>query len=353
MQSNYGAVLQAAALRFFLEKELEADVEVINFTTDAHIKENKIIKKRSDNFLRNIYYFIFSVFRFRQLYLRKKKTKLFKNQYLNLTNRYTSVEELLHNPPFEDIYITGSDQVFNPGKEYIPVYYLGFDKKQGRKIAYSPSFGISQFSEEFKRIITPYLMDFDSISCREDSGSTFISEIVNYTIPTLLDPVTLLSKKDWDLIAVLPNIRYEYIFIYNLNGGYDLINYAQFLKEKTGLKIVCLASNITHFYKVDKQIYSAGPAEFLGLIKNAKYVITDSFHGTMFSIIFGKKFSTLISTPSTSSRITNVLKKLNLIERVSMDATKFNFSAIDKEYCVNFDKITEPSKKYLRESCVL
>lgn len=353
MQSNYGAVLQAAALRLFLKEELNADVEVVNFTTDSHLSDNKVIKKRSPIFLKNLYYFLFSLLRYRQLSTRKKKTELFKASYLNLSKRYKTVEELLSNPPTEDIYITGSDQVFNPGKEYLPVYYLGFCKKEGRKVAYSPSFGISTFSEDFKNVITPYIKDFDFLSCREQSGSDFITQIIGKEVPTLLDPVTLLSKEKWSSIANPPHIKSEYIFVYNLNGGYDLIKYANLLKDRTGLKIVCLASNITHFYNVDTQMYNAGPAEFLGYIRDAQYVITDSFHGTMFSLIFNKKFSTLISTLSTSSRITNILGKLGLQDHISLDATKINFDSIDKNYSVDFDKISNTSKMYLRKSCSL
>lgn len=353
MQSNYGAVLQATALRLFLVKEMGADVEVVNFTTDAHLADNKIIKKRSSNWARNIYYLFFSCLRYKSLNLRKKRTEAFKEKYLNLTKRYATVKEVIDNPPFEDVYITGSDQVFNPGKNYMPVYYLGFDKKRSKKIAYAPSFGISVFSDDFQKDITPFLNDFDSLSCREENGASFISRIINKPVPTVLDPVTLLSKEDWDSIAVSPKYDNDYIFIYNLNGGYDLVNYAKKLKEETGLRIICLASNITHRYNVDLQLYDLGPAEFLGYIKNARYVITDSFHGTMFSLIFEKKFSTYISTPSTSSRIINILTILGLKERVATDASQFSFSTIDKNYDVDFSDISHNSKEFLLKSCRL
>lgn len=351
MQSNYGAILQATALRLFLKDELDADVEVINFTTDSHLADNKVIKKRSPVFLKNIYYSLFSLLRYGQLSTRKRKTELFKSSYLNLSQRYKTVKELLDNPPKEDIYITGSDQVFNPGKDYLPVYFLGFDKGGGRKVAYSPSFGISSFSDSFEKDIAQYLKDFDFLSCREQSGSDFIAKIIGKEIPTLLDPVTLLSKEQWSSLAKSSYNGKGYIFVYNLNGGYDLIHYANLLKQKVGLRIICLASNITHFYNVDSQIYNAGPAEFLGYIRDAKYVITDSFHGTMFSLIFNKKFSTLISTPSTSSRITNILGKLELQDHISFSPTEIDFESISKNYSVDFEKLSNASKIYLRKSC--
>ena len=293
-QTNYGAVLQAYALQKYLQNQPGTEVEIIDFTTPEHLEGHKICKKQSlKNPVAAIAYYFFTLIHYRQLKRRVIRTWDFKNKYFKFSQRYSSMKDALENHPKEDIYITGSDQVFNPSGKYVPLYYLGFDKGNGKKVAYAPSFGISKFD--------------DSITHK------------------------------------------NYIFIYDLNGAESLISIAKKIQKDTRLPIVCLTRNRLKMYPINKQIYDAGPAEFVGWIKNASYVVTDSFHGTVFSLIFSKQFFTYIALERTSSRIRNILGKAGLENRiVTKEGLKlFDFLSYERYASVDLQQLSASSKQFI------
>ena len=316
MLNNYGAVLQSYALQSYLKKQGCNDVRVVNFETKRHQQLNKIYKKRSSNFFIQLVFMILTTLKFSKLNRRKKRTALFKKKFMCFTQKFQSQEQLFTHLPDADIFISGSDQVFNPNGLNKDVYYLDFPKGYGKKIAYAPSFGsfkgIDKVSQDIKRL----LMDFDALSCRENEGSDYMSKLLSRPVLTVADPTLLLSKNEWKEISNTPKFDGNYILIYDLNGGESLICIAKKIQKRTGLKIICITDKVQKRYNVDKQIYDAGPSEFVGLIEMASYVVTDSFHGTMFSLIFNIPFYTYIAVPSSSSRILNILKRLNLLDRV-------------------------------------
>lgn len=327
MQNNYGAVLQAYALQHYIRKNSDHDVEVIDFTTKKHEKDNRIIQIPHNNLLYVFVSLFFQLLRFPSLKRRRNRTINFKNNYIRFSKRYSDMSELLSHPPVKDIYISGSDQVFNPNGKYALVYYLAFDKKGGKKVAYAPSLGIEQFNDTQQQFIYQHIQDFDALSCRETVGAKFLSSLVGKDVPCVVDPTLLLSKEEWHSIAIKPTQNHKYIFVYDLNGAENLIYMAHELKKKHNLPIVCLTSKAHKFYKVDLQIYDAGPREFIGWIENAEYVITDSFHGTIFSLIFGKEFYTYIALEKTSSRIVNLLNECSISERIIRKQSLCNFRA--------------------------
>lgn len=351
-QTNYGAVLQAFALQHYLQQQPDTDVEVIDFTTPNHLLEHKVFRKqKTRNPIKFFAYYFFTILRYKQLKARINRTWEFKHRYFKYTRRYSTVDDVLNNHPQKDIYITGSDQVFNPNARYVPVYYLNFDKGNSKKVAYAPSFGISQFTEEITRKISNYIRDFDYLSCRESAGAEYLSTLTGKSIPVVVDPVLLISEKDWSEVAVNPKYSQKYIFIYDLNGANNLIKIAKNIQKNTGLPIVCLTSNRMKIYPIDKQVYDAGPAEFVGWIKHASYVVTDSFHGTMFSLIFKKQFFTFIALEKTSSRIRNILEKVDLSNRIVTRNTldNFDFEKYDEINEVNFGNIVNDSKSYITQ----
>lgn len=332
-QTNYGAVLQAFALQKYLQEQPETEVEIIDFTTPAHLEDHKIFQKqKGTNLLSIIAYYLFTLLRYRQLKRRVSRTWDFKKQYFHFTRRYSSMKDVIENHPKEDIYITGSDQVFNPNAKYVPVYYLDFDKGNGKKVAYAPSFGISEFSEDITAKIEGYIKDFDYLSCREPAGAEYLKSITGYNVPVVVDPVLLHGAEEWSKIAISPSYKKDYIFIYDLNGAENLVKIAKNIQKHTHLPIVCLTRNRMKKYTVDKQIYDAGPAEFIGWIEKASFVVTDSFHGTVFSLIFGREFFTFIALEKTSARIKNILSQVGFEDRiVTKDELKtFNYLSFDK-----------------------
>lgn len=324
--SNYGAVLQAYALQKYLMDAYMADVKIVDFTTDAHLKTDSLIKTTGGVIERVVCTF-FNLLHSKELKSRRVKTKLFKERFCVQTDRFSSIDSLINNNPVADIYITGSDQVFNPNSIYLPVYYLGFKKGNGIKVAYAPSFGISRFTPDVTDCIKPYLVDFDFISCREAVGAEYLSKILERTVPTVCDPTLLLKKTDWSKIAVAPNYDKPYILVYDINGGSDIVNLARRLAAEKRLPVVCITSKTHRNYKVDKIVRDAGPEEFVGWFKEAEYVVTDSFHGTVFSWIFEKEFFYYLAYEGTSSRAMNLLKHLGCEDRIVTKNSIVNFDA--------------------------
>ena len=350
-QTNYGAVLQAYALQKYLQEQPGTEVEIIDFTTPEHLEGHKVCKRQSlKNPVAAIAYYFFTLIHYRQLKQRVSRTWAFKNKYFQFTRRFSSMKDALENHPIEDIYVTGSDQVFNPNGKYVPLYYLDFDKGGGKKVAYAPSFGISKFDEAITRKIDCYVKDFDFLSCREAAGAEYLSSIVGHEVPVVVDPVLLHDADEWGKVAASPTIKSNYIFIYDLNGAENLIMIAKKIQKETKLPIVCLTRNRLKMYPVEKQIYDAGPAEFVGWIKDASYVVTDSFHGTVFSMIFSKQFFTFIALEKTSSRIKNILEKVGLKNRIIMktDIDGFDFLSFKKYDKIDLQQLSADSKQYIQ-----
>ena len=350
-QTNYGAVLQAYALQKYLQEQSGTEVEIIDFTTPEHLKGHKVFKRQSlKNPIAAIAYYFFTLIHYRQLKRRIARTWDFKNKYFHFTRRFSSMKDALENHPIEDIYITGSDQVFNPNGKHVPLYYLGFDKGNGKKVAYAPSFGISKFDDTITQKIEGYVKDFDFLSCREPAGAEYLSSFVGHEVPVVVDPVLLHGVDEWGKVAVSPKMKDNYIFIYDLNGAENLIKIAKKIQKEEKLPIVCLTRNRLRLYPVDKQVYDAGPAEFVGWIKDASYVVTDSFHGTVFSLIFSKQFFTFIAIERTSSRIRNILGKIGLEKRIVTkgEMSGFDFSAYCKYDSVDLQQLSSSSKHYIQ-----
>ena len=313
--SNYGAVLQAYALRKYLASTYSADVKIVDFTTDDHLKEDRVIKT-AGSLVERIVFTFFNVLHFKEIKRRNNNIESFKNKYLIQTKRFSSVEELIANNPCADIYITGSDQVFNPSSNYFPVYYLNFDKGPGVKVAYAPSFGISNFTNDITEKIRALVEDFDYLSCRESVGADYLSSIIGHDVPTVCDPTLLLSQDEWASIATTPSFKNNYILVYDINGGDNIIRLAKRISKYSRLPIVCITRKTHKHYNVDKIVRDAGPSEFVGWFKDASYVITDSFHGTVFSWMFNKDFFYYLAYEATSSRATNLLKHLGCGDRI-------------------------------------
>ena len=346
MQTNYGAVLQAFALQHFLQIQ-GYDAEIVDFTTKEHLVDHKVFKKYPTKWWKSFLLNGLSLVWYLPLRRREKRNLQFKKDYYHFTRRYSDQEELLKDPPQKDVYISGSDQVFNLNSPYYQVYYLNFDKKGAKKIAYAPSFGISAFSEKMEATIRPLLNDFDALSCRETQGAEFISRIVGQVVPTVVDPVLLLSREEWSSVAKHNND--EYILVYDLNGGDNLICIANSIKQQMGMPVYCITGNYLKRYKVDRVILDAGPAEFVGFFENASYVVTDSFHGTSFSIIFGKPFLTYIAVKETSGRITSLLERVGLSNRIINNISEFEEKKIVMRdgTIVNLDELTRESKQFI------
>lgn len=317
---NYGAVLQTFALKKYLEdKYKDVRVSVVDFYSYEHYR---IMTVSSKNFIKKLMKYALILTHYPALYCRNKREKAFIFEEFNLSKRYADFDILMKNMPKYDYYLTGSDQVFNCRSKYSPLFFQQFIIKSGIKAAYAPSFGQSIFSEKEKESIKQLTKEFDFLSCRENDGAQMLSELLNKNVPCVIDPTLLLTNEQWEKMMKAPQTDEKYLLVYDLNGGRSMLNIAHKIAVEKGLKIYCITrhSDISFIYNgIDKVIYDAGPREFVGYFSKASYVVTDSFHGTAFSLIFRKNFNTFIAVPKSSQRIKSLLSVCGLQNRIIED----------------------------------
>lgn len=300
---NYGSILQTLALYRYLEKIGYNPVVVdYKFPNEYHMKVagesapaqygsklrahlnglcNRIIKPvdahKTDGF-----------------------SEIF-NQYLRLTKTYENETEINRSPVEADIYLTGSDQVWNPrwiGRDL--TFFLSWVPENRKKIAFGSSFGSKWLNEDELAFFAPYLKKYDTISVREDND---ILPQIGIQNKIVLDPTFLLDKKEWcEIFDPKPIIAGKYILCYLIGYSFNPFPYAyevvRKIKRETGYKVVMIAGEPLNILKGYKVINDCTPKEFLNLFFNASYVVTSSFHGTAFAINFGIPFTTIVDDMS-------------------------------------------------------
>lgn len=343
---NYGATLQAYALQTYLQS-LGNEVEIIDYAPRYHswscwnIPENSTVYKLAS---KNMFiHFLYACHRWikhkRETNLiREKKFDEFDKKYLRLTTKhYINYEQLKQDPPKADIYIAGSDQIWNPvgGTGLDPAFYLNFGEAGINRISYAASFGVSILNEHQKDIIKNYLSGMDHISVRESTGLNILKSLNINSGVQVLDPVFLLDKATWlQLIGGTKKVvEGSYVLIYDFFQDDPNIQQLAFeFKSMTGFKIVSV-NNSGKLPYADVNISDASPLEFLSLINNANVVISNSFHATAFSIILNKEFYVYpVIRHKNQSRMIDLLNQFQLSDR-------YNTSKIQSN--INWEKIND------------
>lgn len=205
-----------------------------------------------------------------------------------------------------------------PDGRFDPVFFGAFSHK--RKIAYAPSFGIPRIPDGMEEELRTYLESFSHLSVRERQGQGIVRDITGKDVPVVLDPTLLLERTDWAAAARDGGAGRGYILCYCISRPDALAPYIRRLAEETGLPVVQLCGVRQKVHPKARCILSAGPAEFLGLFRDAAYVCTNSFHGTVFSVQFQKPFFTAVAPAEMaapeSSRTFSLLSRLGLGERI-------------------------------------
>lgn len=193
------------------------------------------------------------------------------------------------NPGAYDVMVAGSDQVWNDtitGGD--PYYYLDFEDASVKKAAYAASFGVTRLPQARKAFIRNCLSDIPLLSVREMQAAHLVEEICGVQPSVMPDPTLLLTADSWKSFATVPRTK-PYIFVYAVYHSDSIWAFAKRLSEKTGLPIKTVAYSTLH-RRCKDCVYTAGPAEWLGYMMNAAYVVTNSFHGVAFSLNFEKPF---------------------------------------------------------------
>lgn len=280
---NYGSVLQAFATQE-LFKEYVSNVEVINYTRPDCADDRALLELWTNG----------NIVKKAILYPTVKKwNKVFDGflkKNLNLTDKkYVTEEDFKDFPLDSDYYCTGSDQVWNSvwNKGIVLPLFLNFVPKDKYKFAYAASFGVDKITDEEIMETKDYINQYNCISVREDSAVDILVNQYCYDndkVVHLLDPTVAMSREFWSKYEGKSKIKEDYILIYNLNRSKEFDKYAKKLSKKTGLKLVRFCTRYDQFYRPGKSMLVPEVFDFITLISNAKYVLTDSFHATAFSM---------------------------------------------------------------------
>jgi hypothetical protein len=241
-----------------------------------------------------------------------------RDKYLNLTKRYRSEDELKKDAPKADVYMTGSDQVWGPTEDgtYDASYCLSF-ANDAKKIAYAASFGHTDMTDELRSYFMKHLGSYAHIAVREDSAVKIVSDF-GFEVQQVLDPTLLYGRDFWGSKAEDPGIG-DYILIYQLHNNPKLNQYAEKVAKKKGLPLIRISASLHQITRSGKMIWNPNIAQFLGYIKNAKLLITDSFHGTAFAINFNTPFIEVLPNNNTGTRNVSILNLTGLSDRILVD----------------------------------
>jgi polysaccharide pyruvyl transferase WcaK-like protein len=330
---NIGTYLQAYALSKVFERKGH-DVELVDYYRKNHLALNVIrnIWKANSNPL----FGLLSIgYRVSTVAISKYMLKGFLAKNAKLSKRcYTSFEELEQYLPEADVYITGSDQVwnsyYNEGIE--KVYYLAFAPKGKKKFSYAASIGMECFPEHEIVETRNLLSDYTKISVRESSAVKTLADIGINDVEHVVDPTLLISNEEWTEIAKTDSfVKTEpYLLIYSVEDSKKAVisKYAHEIAKKLNLKVYMVtAGSFREKIECDRIFYFARPERFLNLMLQADFVIVSSFHGTTFSVSMNKQFIS-ISPDKFNSRIYSLLETLGLIDRIKKEA---DFPLLDLE----------------------
>ena len=341
-EQNYGAVLQAYALQETIKK-LGCESYIINYIEpiEKYWKSIFTEKQKIANIKIWLKIMITNIVYFKKNRKRKKNFYKFINKNIKLYGKYKNERQLKDNAPEFDVYITGSDQVWNTKitKGLKDAYTLNFGTSNITRASYAASLGNDKIDESEIAEYREKLKILNKISVREDTGKEILEKILHRNIELVLDPTLLLDRKDWNNVkSDSKDEKKKYILIYDLEKNNIVYEVANEIKEK--LKIPIVNFRRKRWKKIIGK-YESGPEEFLNLINNAEIVVTNSFHGAVFSIIFHKKFYVIPHT-TTFSRTKNLLRILNLEKQIIGDKKQIKDILSEEE--INYELVEEKLK---------
>lgn len=326
---NFGSALQAYALKTLLN-QMGHEVSVVDYRS----RDYRIYRLFRFSWPRTM---ISNVVHIPDNYKRMQSFERFIAKYMNLTRKrytYRDDDELIELSDQFDCFVCGSDQIWNLDCTHGPVgpYFLDFAGNK-RRVAYAPSLAHDSFNDIYfgpaqKKQISEWLSSFSAISVREASTIPLFQPLTDIPIEVCLDPTLLLRAQDYDSISSQVSGAKGTLFVYMLEINDQLVDYAGRLAREMGLTVSYVSKRRLYFGVKAKNYYGVGPSEFLGLVRRSAAVITNSFHATVFSLLFGVPFQTFV-TERSGSRMRELLTLLaeeghlidgsNMVEPTSVD----------------------------------
>ena len=347
---NAGASLQAYALSTYL-KSLGHRVEIIDYKPD-YLKHYELWGVRNPRYNRPILREIYSLLKLpkrikNRFSKRKKAFDNFTKEYLCTTrNRYQTNQELKKGNIFADVFFAGSDQIWNTlfqnGKD--PAFYLDFAPEDAVCASYAASFATDDVAEEWKEKVGTWIEKLDFVSVREKSGMEILRNLGRADAYQVVDPVFLLSPNEWDALLKDKDEEEKYLLIYDFDNNDELNRKAVELAKKNEWKIYSIFPNSI----CDKCFYDEGPLELVQLVKNADFVLSNSFHATAFSIIFERQFAVFERKEEINTRMRDLLKSLGIsMEEEHIDYSKVNTLLSEQiSYSKKYiDKVIDEARK--------
>lgn len=343
---NYGAVLQTFALYRVLQS-LGADVHIIDYRPKYLAKQYRLLDIDSifsgtlRRIIRNVLYNCFSL---------PRRIKMYKG-FSTFLKKHTTSIPLYKIDNNIDLFVVGSDQVWNTQLTFdFDNYYWGdfISKKKSRKISYASSFGHLNYEEPILRNCANLLsQNFDALSIREKDDAELLQRYTNKTINISIDPTLLLEKGQWSDIAIRPKLKEKFLLLYTLWPYEEIKNAANDLAKQLDLKIIEIGSDIRkEFDDISSLGYS--PEEFIGLFEQATCILTSSFHGTIFSLIFNKPFYSFNLQNGSENRVSNLLESIGLQDRLIPLGDIPQFTPIDyAPINIRLDALKKSSIEYL------
>lgn len=352
---NYGSSLQTLATQSLLES-YGADVEIIDYYPERYTSLGllKRLKHKSSRLEKNIILLTGARVIMCVSYAKKKIVfdKFLKKYIKTSEETYRNAEEIKNYPLQSNAYCTGSDQVWNSHwNEGIDTpFYLDFVPESEYKFSFASSIGSDSLNDDEKNAVRNMLSEYRHISVRESQGVKILQEIgINST--HVLDPTLCFNMDFWKNYASDIYSGKEYVLTYNLHHDKRIDTLAKKTAEKLGCKVFNISYNIHDIVRSGRLKWCPSVEDYLGLIKNARCVITDSFHATAFSLIFHTDFFVLYPEEA-SSRLRSILKLTCLENRGSEDfpeldtvLKKINFNDVENI----LDKQRIESKKYIEK----
>lgn len=345
---NYGAVLQAMALQEAIN-QLGAKGLIVDYYPYYMRKSNHMISTQT------VGMFLRSIRNFPSKYKKRCSFDGFRKNWFNIVGKNLESYNIDSIRNTVDVLALGSDQIWNPNitDGVDPVYYGKIGEEPMKAFSYAASVGVSTLTAEEKNIISKYISDLNRISVREPE----VLEMLNlHNCAVVCDPVFLHTSDSWRDKLQLNAISEKYILVYALTGYKETYDMARLLEKETGLRVIEIRNTMSYKKEIrgEKILRSISPKDFVELFDNATYVITDSFHGTAFSIIFEKDVF-VIPNKEKGGRMINLMNQLNLTNRIIDSSDKISINTINQSVDMSYmkrkrDELRLKSLEFLKDS---
>lgn len=349
--NNYGAQLQSYAMVRVL-MQMGHNAEIIDCNT---IGSGKIFHWNFQSVRGFMGAFRNNALSLLTEFKRKKLFKTFVESYIPKSRECFTQKELLDVVKQYDYIITGSDQVWHPqiceGKKF---FFLDLPIPSSRKIAYAPSFGLDDYTENEVEQYMPLIDDIGHLSVRETTGNMILEKYLGRKAQEVVDPTMLLQKKEWEDLTPPPKYERYLLYFTILDEPCGMDNFVREIADKHGLKILRIGTvrDILKSGFINARV--SGPKDFLSLVRYADMVITSSFHGFVFSILFQKEVLCVLNNNDRNSRLKDLAQKLGMISRIVLNPSQYDAASISpidyKKVEIQLIEMRENSLKFLENA---